>query len=96
MNLDENSDGLLSLQELSVLYPDLSQDRFDLLDANRDGFVSVAELEAVSAPGGCNGPGGMADFFLFGIAVFFLDMWERITRFPHQVAVWISSLGEDD
>jgi hypothetical protein len=91
--VDQNDDGLLSLAELSIRFPGFTQDRFDQLDADGDGFVSEAELEAVAAPGGCAGPGSIIELFLFGIAAFFFEMWNRISQIPHWIRIWI---GWDD
>jgi len=91
--VDQNNDGLLTLAELALRFPGFTQDRFEQLDIDRDGFVSEAELEAVAAPGGCAGPGGMIELLLFAIVAFCHEIWHRITQIPHWVRIWI---GWDD
>lgn len=54
--LDKNSDGKLSKDEV----PERMQERFDELDANKDGFLDAGELSKLRGPGGGagGGPGG--------------------------------------
>tara|TARA_E500000305_G_scaffold3796_1_gene3500 strand:- start:174925 stop:176733 length:1809 start_codon:yes stop_codon:yes gene_type:complete len=55
--LDKNSDGKISKDEA----PERMQERFDELDANKDGFLDAAELSKLRSPGGGAGgsrPGG--------------------------------------
>tara|TARA_R110001592_G_scaffold176503_3_gene416196 strand:- start:69324 stop:71324 length:2001 start_codon:yes stop_codon:yes gene_type:complete len=55
--LDKNSDGKISKDEA----PERMQERFDELDANKDGFLDAAELSKLRGPGGGAGaPGGGA------------------------------------
>lgn len=53
--LDKDSDGKLSKDET----PERMQERFDELDANKDGFLDAGELGKLRVPGGgAGGPGG--------------------------------------
>ncbi|WP_291176343.1 efflux RND transporter periplasmic adaptor subunit [Gimesia sp.] len=55
--LDKDADGKLSKEEA----PERMQERFDELDANKDGFLDAGELSKLRGPGGgAGGPGGGA------------------------------------
>ncbi len=53
---DTDGNGLWSLTELQVTYPDLAQEAFVSIDANADGGVDVAELTAAIADGAVTAP----------------------------------------
>ncbi len=68
-----------------MTYPALSTDEFEELDANSDGFLSLAELEAqIEGPSGCNVAtklrGTLGDVFLLGAALLTLVGFLRVTR----------------
>lgn len=48
---DTDSNGIWSLTELQTAYPDLTEDVFLTLDANKDGGVDTAELTTAVAAG---------------------------------------------
>ena len=48
---DANGDGVYSMDELKVTYPDLTEDVFGQLDANGDGALDVEELAAAQVAG---------------------------------------------
>jgi hypothetical protein len=48
---DTDGNGLWSLEEMQVAYPDLTQDAFTALDANADGGLDAAEVTAAVAEG---------------------------------------------
>jgi len=53
--LDKDADGKLSKEEA----PERMQERFDELDANKDGFLDAGELSKLRGPGGgAGGPAG--------------------------------------
>ncbi|MBV7393325.1 hypothetical protein [Mameliella sediminis] len=49
--LDMDGDGLVSLEEVQAMYPDVSQDDFTGADADGDGLLSAEELEAARTAG---------------------------------------------
>ena len=62
------------MSEARVTYPALSTDEFEELDANSDGFLSLAELEAqIEEPSGCNLTAklgeSLGDVFLLGLSL---------------------------
>ena len=48
---DTDSNGIWSLTEMQTAYPDLTEDVFVTLDANKDGGVDTAELTTAVAAG---------------------------------------------
>ncbi|MCV2880888.1 EF-hand domain-containing protein [Actibacterium sp. XHP0104] len=46
VQIDSDADGVFSIEELTVAYPELSAETFAALDANADGSVDEAELAA--------------------------------------------------
>jgi hypothetical protein len=53
---DTDGNGLWSLAELQVAYPDLTQETFVSIDANADAGVDLAELTAALADGAVKAP----------------------------------------
>ena len=45
--LDANADGLVTLEEVQVVYPDTTAENFTAMDTNADGSLSDEELSAV-------------------------------------------------
>lgn len=84
---DRDGDRRLSFAEARAVLPALTQEIFDLLDTNSDGFVTRAELE--DEGGGCNcirnlfGGGAkkqLGDLFLAGLALSALAALGRARR----------------
>lgn len=48
---DTDGNGTYSMEELKASYADLTEDTFKTIDANADGQVDAAELEAAIAAG---------------------------------------------
>ena len=48
---DANGDGVYSMDELKVTYPELTEDVFSQLDANNDGALDADEMAAAQAAG---------------------------------------------
>lgn len=48
---DANGDGVYSMDELKVTYPELTEDIFAQLDANNDGALDADEMAAAQAAG---------------------------------------------
>ncbi|MDH3264513.1 MAG: EF-hand domain-containing protein [Paracoccaceae bacterium] len=48
---DTNGDGVYSMDELMVAYPDLTEEVFVTIDANGDGAVDADELAAAQEAG---------------------------------------------
>jgi hypothetical protein len=48
---DTDSNGIWSLTEMQTAYPDLTEDVFVTLDANKDGGIDTAELTTAVAAG---------------------------------------------
>lgn len=44
--LDANGDGMVTVDELQMAYPDLTAETFTALDINADGALDDAELQA--------------------------------------------------
>ncbi|WP_305971377.1 MULTISPECIES: hypothetical protein [unclassified Mameliella] len=49
--LDTDGDGMVSLEEVQVMYPDVSQDDYAQADADGDGLLSAEELDTARADG---------------------------------------------
>ncbi|MBM7067335.1 EF-hand domain-containing protein [Actibacterium sp. 188UL27-1] len=49
--MDTDGDGMFSLTELQVAYPDLTAETYASLDANADGMVDPEELAAAQEAG---------------------------------------------
>jgi len=45
-DVDTDGDGLASMAELQVIYPDLTEELFQEIDADADGFVNDEEMVA--------------------------------------------------
>lgn len=50
-NADTDSNGIWSLTEMQSAYPDLTEEVFLSLDANKDGGIDMAELTTAVAAG---------------------------------------------
>jgi hypothetical protein len=48
---DTDADGSYSLEELQIVYPELTQEVFDVIDTNCDGGIDEDELAAAQAAG---------------------------------------------
>jgi hypothetical protein len=48
---DTDADGSYSLEELQIVYPELTEEVFDVIDANGDGGIDEDELAAAQAAG---------------------------------------------
>lgn len=48
---DSDGDGLYSMDELMVVYPDMTEDTFAAVDTNGDGSVDADELAAAQEAG---------------------------------------------
>ena len=48
---DTDGDGVYSMEELMVVYPDLTEDGFAAVDTNADGAVDAEELAAAQETG---------------------------------------------
>lgn len=48
---DANGDGVYSKEELIAAFPELSDENFEMIDANGDGQVDTAELESAEEEG---------------------------------------------
>ncbi|WP_425039345.1 EF-hand domain-containing protein [Primorskyibacter sp. S187A] len=49
--LDANGDGMLSLEEMQVGYPEVTGDAFLTMDANADGMLDTDEVTAAETAG---------------------------------------------
>lgn len=49
--MDTNGDGVFSMEELVVAYPDMTEETFTAIDADADGSVTEAELAAATDAG---------------------------------------------
>lgn len=45
--VDANGDGMLSMEEIKTLLPDVSDDQLTIADANGDGALDEAEFQAL-------------------------------------------------
>lgn len=45
--VDANGDGMLSMEEVKTLLPDVSDDQLTIADANGDGMLDEAEYQAL-------------------------------------------------
>lgn len=48
---DSNGDGLLTIDEIQAVMPDVSADTFNAMDLNADGALDAAEVEAAQEAG---------------------------------------------
>lgn len=48
---DANGDGVYSMEELIVAFPDLTEETFGTIDGNGDGAIDAAELAAAEEAG---------------------------------------------
>jgi len=81
---DADGDGLLSFIEARAIFPSLSESQFAALDSNKDGVLSLAELqEAINVNTGCACPASgakglrdsLGDLFLLGMSLLALLGW---------------------
>lgn len=49
--IDANEDGVLSLEEVQAVYPDMTADMFTTVDLNADGTLEDAEVKAAQEAG---------------------------------------------
>lgn len=49
--IDTNGDGVLTIEEVQIKYPDVTADSFSEADANSDGVLDMAELTAAQEAG---------------------------------------------
>ena len=49
--LDTNGDGLLTIDEVQAIYPDVSTDTFSAMDLNADGTLDADEVTAAEEAG---------------------------------------------
>lgn len=50
-DMDANGDGLLTMEEVQAVYPEVTPEQFSQIDANGDGVIDEAELNAAQAEG---------------------------------------------
>ena len=48
---DANEDGVLSLEEVQAVFPDMTEDQFTTMDLNGDGTLEDAEVKAAQEAG---------------------------------------------
>lgn len=48
---DTNGDGMLTIEEVQAVYPEVTPDQFSQIDANGDGAVDDAEMSAAQDSG---------------------------------------------
>lgn len=58
VEIDTNGDGLLTIQELQAVYPDLTAETFSAVDTNNDGALDDAEMVAAQEAGHMTSPSG--------------------------------------
>jgi hypothetical protein len=49
--VDVNADAMYSYPELQVVYPDMTEDQFTVMDTNGDGLLDVDEVTAATESG---------------------------------------------
>ncbi len=50
-DMDANGDGLLTVEEVQAVYPEMSAEQFSAIDVNADGVIDDAELGAAQEAG---------------------------------------------
>ena len=50
-DIDVNTDGLITFEEVTALYPDVTEDAFTIADTNADGMIDAEELAAAQEAG---------------------------------------------
>ena len=55
-DVDTDGDSLISFTEMAVMYPDISEEAFAVIDTGGDSFVDEAELTAALEAGLIEGP----------------------------------------
>ncbi|MEL7343673.1 MAG: hypothetical protein AAFN59_02300 [Pseudomonadota bacterium] len=50
-DMDADTDGLVTYDEITAIYPDVTQDAFALADTNADGMIDAEELAAAQDAG---------------------------------------------
>lgn len=48
---DANGDGVLTIEEVQAVMPDVSAETFNAMDTNADGTLDAAEVEAAQSAG---------------------------------------------
>lgn len=84
MTADTNGDGMVSMEESQLLFPELTALQFESLDLDGDGFLTRGEIRS-SQPGGCFGPGATEEFFFAGLGIYLYNMIESLLRIPQQI-----------
>jgi hypothetical protein len=51
MDADANGDGMLSIDELQAVHPDITAENFSAMDANADGALDADEVKAAEEAG---------------------------------------------
>ncbi|MBB3993849.1 hypothetical protein GGR95_001480 [Sulfitobacter undariae] len=51
VQVDANADGVLSLEEMQTVYPEITAEQFTTLDLNADGALDDAEVKAAQEAG---------------------------------------------
>ena len=50
-DMDVNTDGLITFEEVTALYRDVTEDAFTIADTNADGMIDAEELAAAQEAG---------------------------------------------
>ncbi len=50
-DMDANGDGMLTVDEVQAVYPEMSADQFSQIDTNADGAIDEAEMGAAQEAG---------------------------------------------
>ena len=50
-DIDANGDGLLTLDEIQAIYPEIGADQFSQIDSNGDGAIDAVEMSAAQEAG---------------------------------------------
>ncbi|MCQ0092759.1 EF-hand domain-containing protein [Roseovarius sp. M141] len=50
-DMDTNGDGLLTVEEVQAVYPEMTAEQFSAIDVNGDGVVDDAEMSAAQEMG---------------------------------------------
>ena len=49
--MDADTDGLITFEEVTAMYPDVTEDAFTIADTNTDGMLDAEELAAAQEAG---------------------------------------------
>jgi len=50
-DMDADTDGMITFEEITAIYPDVTEDAFVLADTNADGMIDADELAAAQEAG---------------------------------------------